>query len=164
MTVAIALYVSVFTDYVRQVAKNDFVEWDIKTVTSGDYTIEFDISDEFYDRFIQNHGRQKPDNIPMATYFRDWIQTEMENKISRIPDLGYEDEPPERIEIAATTFAFENAALVNLLKKRGAAIRADKFDEMRKIDKQIDDYKNANLDSCTRPCSVFMTFESEEGY
>jgi hypothetical protein len=45
----------------------------------------------------------------MATYFRDWIQNEMENKITRIPDLGYEDFPPQRIEIAATTFAFENA-------------------------------------------------------
>jgi hypothetical protein len=52
LTIAIALYVSVFTDYIRQVAKNDFVEWDIKTVTSGDYTIEFDITDEFYDRFV----------------------------------------------------------------------------------------------------------------
>ena len=164
LTIAVALYVSVFTDYIRQIAKNDFVEWDIKTVTSGDYTIEFDISDEFYDRFVQLHGANKPDNLPMATYFRDWIQTEMENKVSRIPDLGYEDEPPARIEIAATTFAFENAELINLLKKRGTAIRADKFDEMRKIDKQINDYKNANLDGCTRPCSVFMTFESEEGY
>ena len=109
LTIAVALYVSVFTDYIRQVAKNDFVEWDIKTVTSGDYTIEFDITDEFFDRFVTQHGANKPDNMPMATYFRDWIQNEMENKISRIPDLGYGDEPPERIEIAATTFAFENA-------------------------------------------------------
>ena len=116
LTIAVALYVSVFTDYIRQIAKNDFVEWDIKTVTSGDYTIEFDISDEFYDRFVQLHGANKPDNLPMATYFRDWIQTEMENKVSRIPDLGYEDEPPARIEIAATTFAFENSHLINLLK------------------------------------------------
>ena len=164
LTVAIALYVSVFTDYIRQVAKNDFVEWDIKTVTSGDYTIEFDISDAFYDRFMELHGRNKPDNMPMATFFRDWIQEEMENKLSRMPDLGYEDNPPERIEIAATTFAFENAQLIKLLTKRGTAIKADKFDDMRKIDKEIDDYKNKNLESCTRPCSVFMTFENEEGY
>ena len=79
-------------------------------------------------------------------------------------DLGYDDRPPERIEIAATTFAFENAALIHLLRKRGAAIKADKFDDMRKIDAEINDYKNKNLDGCTRPCSVFMTFENEEGY
>ena len=52
LTISIALYISVFTDYIRQVAKNNFVEWDVKTVTAGDYTIEFDITDSFYDRFI----------------------------------------------------------------------------------------------------------------
>ena len=51
-----------------------------------------------------------------------------------------------------------------MLRNRGAAIKADNFDDMRKIDTEINDYKNANLDKCTRPCSVFMTFESEEGY
>ena len=88
----------------------------------------------------------------------------MEAKLKQLPDLGYEEVPQDRIEIAATSFAFENAELITMLKKRGAAITADKFDEMRKIDAQINDYKNANLDKCTRPCSVFMTFESEEGY
>ena len=134
LTIAIALYVSIFTDYIRQVAKNNFVEWDIKTVTAGDYTIEFDITDEFYDKFVRDFGPNKPESMPMAAYFRDWIQNEMEEKLLKIPDLGYEDNPPERIEIAATTFAFENADLIALLKKRGAAIKADKFEEMRKID------------------------------
>ena len=87
----------------------------------------------------------------------------MEAKLKQLPDLGYEEVPQDRIEIAATSFAFENAELITMLKKRGAAITADKFDEMRKIDAQINDYKNANLDKCTRPCSVFMTFENEEG-
>lgn len=164
LTVAVALYVSVFTDYVRQVAKNNFIEWDVKTVTAGDYSIEFDITDEFYDSFVAQIGINKDKNIPMATHFREWIQNEMETKLSQLEDLGYEEEPPQRIEIAATSFAFENADLIHLLRKRGAAIKADKFDDMRKIDTEINDYKNANLDKCTRPCSVFMTFESEEGY
>ena len=81
-----------------------------------------------------------------------------------MPDLGFEDPPLPRIEIAATTFAFENAKLIQLLKLRGAAIKTDKFDEMRKIDAEINDYKNKNLEHVTRPCSVFMTFENEEGY
>lgn len=178
ITIAIALYVSVFTDYVRQVAKNNFVEWDVRTVTAADFSIEFDLTDtqtkearaqggeptHFYGRFIALHGHGKPANVPMAAHFRDWLQTEMEKKLSAMPDLGFEDPPPERIEIAATTFAFENGPLIGLLKQRGAAVRADKFDEMRKIDAQINDYKNAHLEDCTRPCSVFMTFETEEGY
>lgn len=56
LTVSVALYVSVFTDYIRQVAKNNFVEWDVKTVTAGDYSIEFDITDEFYDAYVRDHG------------------------------------------------------------------------------------------------------------
>jgi hypothetical protein len=164
LTVAVALYVSVFTDYVRQVAKNNFVEWDVKTVTAGDYSIEFDITDEFYDSYVRMIGINQDKNIAMASHFREWIQNEMEAKLKQIPDLGYEEVPQERIEIAATSFAFENAPLIHLLRQRGAAIKADKFDDMRKIDAQINDYKNANLDKCTRPCSVFMTFESEEGY
>jgi hypothetical protein len=88
ITIAIALYVSVFTDYIRQVAKNNFVEWDVNTVTAADYSIEFDLTDtstaeggdkvHFYDRFIELHGHRKPENLPMATYFRDWLQNEME--------------------------------------------------------------------------------------
>ena len=102
--------------------------------------------------------------MPMATYFRDWIQNEMETKLSGIPDQGFEETEPERIEIAATTFAFDNAELIELLKQRGNAITYDNFEKMREIDTKINDYKNKNLDKVTRPCSVFMTFENEEGY
>ena len=34
------------------VSKNDYVGWDLATVTAGDYTIEFDISVDFYEKFI----------------------------------------------------------------------------------------------------------------
>ena len=81
-----------------------------------------------------------------------------------MPNLGYDDSAPERIEIAATTFAFENGKLIKLLRKRGAAILADKFDAMRDLDNQINTLKNEQFDKLTRPVSVFMTFETEEGY
>ena len=34
---------------------------------------------------------------------------------------------------------------------------------MAKIDEKINKYKNKNLLFMTTPCSVFMTFETEEG-
>ena len=34
---------------------------------------------------------------------------------------------------------------------------------MATIDEKINDYKNNNLLFMTTPCSVFMTFETEEG-
>ena len=30
-----------------------FVEWDVKTITAGDYTVEFDLDETFYDDYIQ---------------------------------------------------------------------------------------------------------------
>jgi hypothetical protein len=33
-----------------------------------------------------------------------------------MPDLGYEDPAPERINIAMISFAFDNAELINLLR------------------------------------------------
>lgn len=52
-----------------------------------------------------------------------------------MPDLGYEDETPERINISMFTFAFDNAKLINLLTQRGLAIKFEKWDKMREINK-----------------------------
>lgn len=140
------------------------MSWDLATVTAGDYTIEFDIGVDFYEKFVLTHGNNKPEDASMGEWFRDWIQNEMEEKLTKIPNLGYDDGVPERIEIAATTFAFENGQLIKLLRKRGAAIQGDKFDYMRKLDEQINDLKNNQFDKLCRPVSVFMTLETEEGY
>ena len=80
-----------------------------------------------------------------------------------MPDLGYENEPVEHIKIAVTTFAFKNAELINLLKERGEIIKQEKWHDMKMIDDKINDYKNNNLEAMITPCSVFMTFENEEG-
>ena len=29
-----------------------YVEWDVKTITAGDYTVEFDISPEFFEDWL----------------------------------------------------------------------------------------------------------------
>jgi len=99
----------------------------------------------------------------MAMFFRDWMTEEMERRLTIMPDLGFEEEPPEQIKIAVTTFAFDNADLILLLRERGAAITCDNFDRMREIDAEINQLKDEKLEKFVRPCSVFMTFESEEG-
>lgn len=37
------LYTLVFFDYLETVQKTKYVDWDVKTITAGDYTVEFDI-------------------------------------------------------------------------------------------------------------------------
>jgi len=46
--VFISLFFVVFTDYMRSIFKNQYVEWDVKTITAGDYTVEFNISKEMW--------------------------------------------------------------------------------------------------------------------
>lgn len=159
--VSVALFVVVYIDFIKQVAKNNFVEWDVKTVTAGDYSIEFDIDEEFWNKFVELHAHTKPFGTTMIVHFRDWITKEMEKKLSALPDLGFEPEPVQEIKIACTNFAFNNAKLINLLKLRGSYISADNFTKMREIDEQINALKKApgELANFTRPVSVFMTFE-----
>ncbi len=38
-------------DYVKKVQANDYVEWDVNTITAGDYSIEFDIDAGFYEAY-----------------------------------------------------------------------------------------------------------------
>lgn len=83
--------------------------------------------------------------------------------MSQLPDLGYEDEPQDHIDIAVTTLAYDNAALVGLLKTRGTHIMNEKWDKMRAVEKEINELKDKEFDDWTRPCSVFMTFQKEEG-
>lgn len=163
--VGVALFVMIYSEFMSRLSANNYVEWDIKTVTAGDYTIEFDIDEAFWEKFCLTQLRTKPLGQAIIVHFRNWITKEFETKLSACPDLGFEDEPLEHIHIAACNFAFNNAQLINMLKARGAAINSDNFDEMRRIDQQINDLKNGEgeKENLTRPVSVFMTFQKEEG-
>lgn len=47
--------------------------------------------------------------------FRNYVQKELEDRLTNLPDLGYEEEAPERIYISMMTFAYDNSELINLL-------------------------------------------------
>lgn len=51
IAVFIYLFTIVYFDYIKSVQKTKFVDFDVKTITAGDYSIEFDIDDEFFDNF-----------------------------------------------------------------------------------------------------------------
>jgi len=50
----------------------------------------------------------------------------MENRLERLPNLGYDDEPS--VQIACTTLAFNNAEIINLLRQRGMAIKQENWE------------------------------------
>ena len=59
--------------------------------------------------------------------------------------------------------AFNNFDVIELLRKRGAAIVAEDWDQQRSIEDVIVQVKKDNLTRLTNPCYVFVTFQNEEG-
>jgi len=72
--------------------------------------------------------------------FQGWIQNEMEERLRQLPNLGYDE--VESVEIAVTTFAFSNHEIINKLKKRGLAIKQEKWDEQLKLEAEINQLKD----------------------
>lgn len=166
-----AVFISLFTinylDYVKKVQENNYIEWDIKTITAGDYTIEFDIAPSFFQKYLEQENdrwQEKMLNEEGTKYmtpqeaFKDWIMNEMETRLSDMPDCGMEDEPVDKVKIAKATMAFKNSEIIHLLRARGAAIKGEKWEDQAKIEGQINDLKTQKLDELTTPCSIFMTF------
>ena len=65
--VFVGLFVLNYIDYIKKTQENNYVEWDVKTITASDYTIEFNLDPEFFkdylekehDKFIAKMKREK---------------------------------------------------------------------------------------------------------
>ena len=51
--VFIYLFMLVYIDFIKSVQTTKYVDWDVKTITAGDYTVEFDIKKTLYYRFLE---------------------------------------------------------------------------------------------------------------
>lgn len=45
------LFIQLFVDYVYNKEANNYVEWDVLTITAADYTVEFEIEPEMFSTF-----------------------------------------------------------------------------------------------------------------
>lgn len=88
--VFIALFVINYIDYIKKTQENNYVEWDVKTITAGDYTIEFDLDPTFYSDWVEKEmsnwlEKEAAENKSYATKakaFAAWIQKEMETRLA----------------------------------------------------------------------------------
>ena len=71
------------------------------------------------------------------------------------------DYSQENVRIVTINFSFENGELIEMLKERGEALRECKWEEVKKIEKEVEHLKNHNFEKLTRPISAFITFETE---
>lgn len=124
LVVFMCLFIISYLDYIKKLQENKYVEWDLKTITSGDYTVEFQLDPAFYQTWLEEefiswvskqHRESNIEYVSRVEAFRDWIQNEIEQRLDKLPDLGFEDEPVEHVKVALTTFAFKNADIIELL-------------------------------------------------
>ena len=47
------LFMFNYVNYIKKLQENDYIEWDVKTITASDYTVEFDLHEDFYGDFIE---------------------------------------------------------------------------------------------------------------
>ena len=87
----------------------------------------------------------------------------MERRLKQLPDLGYEEDIQYEIKVAVTTFAYKNGSMIKALRERGERIKSNDWKGIDKADKKINKLKQIELEQLTTPCSVFMSFETEEG-
>ena len=119
-----------------------------------------------------NSYYDKTNPMDEISQFKLFIQTELEKRIQAMPDLGFQDppkegEPEHPIKIAQITFAYHNAPVIDWLKQRGTLIIAEKFEKVDELNaKIVAAIENPNgklLNELQHPCSVFASFECEEG-
>jgi len=124
LVACIGVFIYLFTlnyfDYMRCVQQTKYVDWDIKTITAGDYTVEFNLNTQFYEKFIESyHDPSNP--ISEVMQLKLFLKDEIEKRLTEMPALGLDgpegDAAP--VKIALLTFAFDNAQIIYWLTRRG---------------------------------------------
>lgn len=174
--VFIYFYATVFFDYIRAIESTKQLDFDVKTITAGDYSVEFKIDHAQYDFWKENYFQESNPMSEMAQ-FKCYVQHTLETRLSEMENLGYEE--GDEIKIAQITFAFNNREVINWLKKRGKYIIKHQWEKVDEIQKEIFDHLQKKdpenpenlcqeaqdlLDKLQTPCTCVVTFESEEGY
>jgi hypothetical protein len=138
--VLIYLFVHITIEYIKSIQGNAFVEYDVKTCSAADYTVEFKIHPDMYDYFVDKY-LDATNPISEIGQFRSYVKDEMEARLTEFPPLGIDG--PEGdvmpVKIAIITFAFNNAEIIKNLKRRGKLIANEKWAKMEKLHTKMAD-------------------------
>ena len=137
-----ALFITNYLDYLNKIQENNYIEWDLKTLTSGDYTVSVAIDEDFYAKYLKDVEREwlvkcsKEGTrfLSGVQGFQEWFRNEIETRLKRLLNLGFEEES-DKVKVAFVTVAFNNSDIIELLVKRGTAIINEKWDEVEKIER-----------------------------
>lgn len=158
--------------YFKRVSKLNQLDWDIQTITPGDYTVQYEITDKAYKWFLASDTYKKDKNRGMSVgeslkaYLKNELEKTLTDKLKEMkndPLVDTQNINIQTVKIADIVFAFNNAELINLLRERGGHIMFQRYDKMREVENKITQVKNEKFSSLIQPCDAFITFEEEDG-
>jgi hypothetical protein len=154
------------------------VEWDLRTITAGDYTVELEITEDMYERWYADHyfndrskGISTGESLKRSII--DILEHILTSDYKKAVDEGrfasrhhHESghEEVKEILIADVVFAYDNADLIALLRERADYIKAAEWDKLTECEQRIEKLKNDEFKKLTRPVYAFITFEEDEGH
>lgn len=136
------MFVHVSIEYIKSIQSNAYVEYDVKTTSAADYTLEFKIHPEMYEYFQEKY-LDETNPISEIGQFRTYVKDEMESRHTEFPclyiDGDGEEEKDKPVKIAVITFAFNNSEIIHNLRKRGLMIQKEQWKKMDKLQKKMSD-------------------------
>ncbi|CDW85661.1 UNKNOWN [Stylonychia lemnae] len=163
---------SIVIYYFKRTSKLNQIDWDIQTITPGDYTLHYEITDEAYNNFLSTIYSQNGDEekgvsrgMSLKNYLRKEIEAILTEKLQQVRATNPEECKNIKIstvKIADIAFSFNNAELISLLRERGQHIMYQRFDKMREAEAKISELKDRRFIDLTKPCDAFITFEEED--
>lgn len=115
IAVFIYLFSVVYFDYINCVQMNKFVDFDVKTITAGDYTIEFELNKKHYEYFVKNYY-DETNPMGEVSQLKLYIQNELSKRFNEMTHMGLEgtaeEDMKKKVSIAQITFAYDNAEVI----------------------------------------------------
>lgn len=139
LTVFFYLFITVYLDYIKTTQAINYVDWDVKTVTAGDYTVELKIENDAYEQWLHNYY-DKSNMLTECAQLKIFLRQELENRIKLMDDLGFEAEDmseDDKCRINQINMAYKNEYIIKKLKERGLLIRDQKYKEVIEMQNQI---------------------------
>lgn len=133
-------------------------EWDMNTVTAGDYAVKFDLTKDICEKYLNEPIRSlsAEDNQIECVRYRENLKS------------AFESQPLNGVthKVACIDLVFDQEKLMELLEKRDHAVQSHKKAKIDKANKKLNKYikKKEFQQRAAEPLGAFVTFETGDGH
>lgn len=157
-SIFVILLVFAFTRSAKQYVRIEKKTWDVMTRTASDYTLEMPISETqlktFYEQLTDNEQRNFAPMFLLKCKLMEGIESQLRDRLT-------DEEQKSQVAVADINFKFQNGWLIDLLTKRGEAIKWKDWDALAKVNTQLRHQCTVKRQDLISPTDAFVTFENE---